>query len=108
MLMLFCVLAFMVINAGIYFNKDAYFVRLEDAGRNKDAMQQAIKIELETTLRHAGAIVDGTPYLIAAGNYMHCRSLVKVIEENGGTASIVRKHLFEKESKYVDGPIRDN
>ena len=107
MLILFIVLAFMVINALMFFSKDPYYVRMESAGHDREAMAQALKIELETTLRRATAITEQAPYMISAGNYLHCRSLVKTIQANGGSAKMVRKRFWEKKAKYEEGPIHD-
>lgn len=107
MIMLFIMLVLMVLSCWMYMRKDPYYVRMEDAGHDKEAMKQAIKIELETTMQRAEKIVDNAPYLIVPGNRMHCHSLAQVIRANGGRAKVVRKRLLQKKEAFVEGPIRE-
>ena len=104
--MLFCMLAMAVLSWWMFMRKDPYYVRLEDAGQDKEAMKQALKIELETTMHRAEQIVDNAPYLIVPGNRMHCHSLAQVIRANGGRAKVVRKRMWQKKETFVEGPIR--
>ena len=68
--------------------KKKYYIRIESAGNDIPAMEQVLKTELETTLRHAIAITKQTPYLIEAGNYLNANSVVKQIRKHGGIARV--------------------
>lgn len=106
MIMLFCMLVLAVLSSWMYVRKEPYYVRMEDAGPNKEAMKQALKIELETTLHRAEEIVDNAPYMIVPGNRLHCHSLVQVIRANGGKAKVVQKRMWQKKEAFTEGPIR--
>ena len=106
MFMIFLILCFFTFRAWMWVRKDPYYVRFEEAGADKEALEKALKIELETTLRQSSEIISQTPYMLT-GNYFHCRSLARIIREHGGKATVVRKHWWQKKDKFVEGPIKD-
>ena len=85
-----------------FFWKKKYYIRIDSVGNDKPAMEQIIKIELETTLRYAIRITESTPYLIEAGNYFNAKSVVKTINKNGGKASLTFHGAW---SKPQEGPV---
>ena len=78
----------LLILAWYFFWKKTFYVRIESVGSDIPTQEQVLKIELETTLRHAIEITKNTPYLVEAGNYFDAKRVVKALRKNGGIAKV--------------------
>lgn len=84
--------------------KKTYYVRIDMVPEDqRQVLQQALKIELETTLRNAIEITNETPYLVSVNNYFDARSLVKLLQQHQSVAAITWHWVWAKPEV---GPIK--
>ena len=84
--------------------KKTYYVRVESVGKDIATQEQILKVELETTLRHAIEITKNTPYLVEAGGYFNAKDVAKKVTKAGGIAKV---KFFWVWSKPQVGPIKE-
>ena len=78
------------------FWKKTYAVRIESAGDRIADLQQALKIELETSLHTVKEITENTPFLVGGGNFLYSKSVVRLIRKYGGKARIQWNWVWSK------------
>lgn len=97
------ILIILLILAWWFFYKKTYYVRIESVGDDVATQEQVLKIQLETTLRHAIEITKNTPFLVEAGNFLNAKSVAREIKRNGGEAKVTFHWAW---SKPQPGPIK--
>ena len=98
------VLIILAVLAWWFLWKKTYYVRIDMVPEGqRQVLQQALKIELETTLRNAVEVTTATPYLVSVNNYFDARSLIKLLQKHQGVAAITWHWVWDKPEV---GPVK--